>query len=258
MNPVYMQPIFRCYSFRNTCLNPQPADQVNEWSEMRGCGAEQNPCRHLFSLRPLNMWSWRFRESSTNTSSMKQYNVGVNSLNHPGHSFPGISELCWWPLRKCVSLHGSLVMWLNASFWLFYYLERLPSLFLQVCVSSIASSLSFTLSFSPRSICASVTRQRGDSWANSHLRCCAASLLTRLSWGSGVCRLLCSLWPTQPMAGQATSQTGLSEWWARPLRCVSGALVRGGLFGLDVFIFMGTGQVSGCQRQETEVIGVGV
>lgn len=106
-----------------------------------------------------------------------------------------------------------------------------------MCVSSVASSLSLTLSFSPCSICASVTRQRGDPWANAHLRCSAASLLTRLSWGSGVCRLLCSLWPTQPMAGQAANRTGLSEWWARPLRCVSGASVRGGLFGLDGFVF---------------------
>lgn len=161
---------------------------------------------------------------------------------------------CWWPKERKVCLAA----WIPGDvaecnflsvFLALLWLCKIPlSLFLQVCVSSIASSLSLTLSLSLLcSICASVTRQRGDPWANSHLRCSAASLLTRLSWGSGVCRLLCSLWPTQSMAGQAASRTGPSEWWARPPRCVSGASVRGGLYGLEVFVL--------CRRRSRWVKG---
>lgn len=136
----------------------------------------------------------------------------------------------------------NLMMWLSATFFL-------PSCLTIACKTSPFSFcwcalvvlhtlfLSLSLSLLAPSLLQSHDRGGETLWANSHLRCSVASPLTWLSWGSGVCRLLCSLWLTWSMAGEAASQTGLSEWWAHQLRCVAGALARGGFFGLDVFVF---------------------
>lgn len=183
------------------------------WDAWMWCRPRSMPTLFFFP-RPLNAFldckssliPDQWRNGGVVTQLMWQCGTVLTVNESQGglrQSFPGISELCQWPERKCVSLHESLMVWqVCATFSLSSWslCKTAVSLSFCRCALVVLHPLSLTLSFSPRSICASVTRQRGDSWANSHLRCSAASPLTRLSWESGVCRLLCSLWPTQPMA----------------------------------------------------------
>lgn len=167
------------------------------------------------------------------------------------HSFPGLSELCWWLWRKCVLQHESLMVWWRCA----TRPNSALSLCLQVCVSIIASSLSHSLFLSLLHLCFSHTAER------RLLGKLSPPMLCGLSSDTAFLRVRCLPSALLPLAdttdGKAGSQSDWALWMVSTpttlcLWCLS---ERRPLWPGYVCFFAGAGQMSRGQRQETQVMG---
>lgn len=180
-----------------------------EWGETCGCGAERDPCLFLSghsdgfisksSLIPVQ-WS---KGGGVMTQWMCKLSVNGTTLR--GRSFPGISELCRWPWRMRVSLHESLMVWRLS---LRALCKTALTLFLQVCVSSIASSLSHSLFLSSLHLCFSHSTERRLLGKRS------PPMLCGLSSDTAFLRVRCLPSALLPLADRTDGKAGSQSDWA--------------------------------------------
>lgn len=96
-----------------------------------------------FSFRPLNTSLTDSNGSLIPVEWSDRATADVAVAHCSSQRFPGISEPCWWPLRKCVLMHESLVMWLSVT--LPISLQDSPLSFCR-CVLVVLHPLSHSLS----------------------------------------------------------------------------------------------------------------
>lgn len=96
-----------------------------------------------FSFRPLNTPLTDSNGSLIPVEWSDRATADVAVAHCSSQRFPGISEPCWWPLRKCVLMHESLVMWLSVT--LPISLQDSPLSFCR-CVLVVLHPLSHSLS----------------------------------------------------------------------------------------------------------------